>query len=69
MGQGTRMVVTGDPTQTDLPGGTKSGLAEAITILKDIPEVAFIHFDKSDVVRHRLVGKIIEAYDSHERRK
>jgi len=69
MGQGARMVINGDPTQTDLPNGTKSGLSEAINILKDIPEVSFIHFDKSDVVRHRLVGKIIEAYDNHERKK
>ena len=69
MGEGTRMVITGDPTQTDLPNGTASGLREAVGILGDIPEVAFIHFDKNDVVRHRLVGKIIAAYDDHERRK
>ncbi|PZO78320.1 MAG: phosphate starvation-inducible protein PhoH, partial [Micavibrio aeruginosavorus] len=69
MGQGTRMVITGDPTQTDLPNHTPSGLKEAIHILKDIPEVAFIHFDKSDVVRHKLVGKIISAYDDHERKQ
>jgi phosphate starvation-inducible PhoH-like protein len=68
MGQGARMAITGDPTQTDLPSGANSGLKEAIHILKGIPEVAFIHFDKSDVVRHRLVGKIIEAYDKHERK-
>lgn len=68
MGQGTRMVINGDPTQTDLPMGTKSGLSEAMHILKNIPEVAFIHFDKSDVVRHRLVGKIISAYENHERK-
>ena len=69
MGQGTRMVITGDPTQTDLPNGITSGLNQAIDYLKDIPEVAFIHFDKSDVVRHKLVGKIIHAYDSHDRKK
>lgn len=68
MGQGARMVITGDPTQTDLPNGTTSGLRQAADYLKDIPEVAFIHFDKNDVVRHRLVGKIISAYDDHERR-
>ncbi len=68
MGQGSRMVITGDPTQIDLPNGTASGLKEAIRILTDIPEVAFIHFDKSDVVRHKLVGKIIAAYDHHERK-
>jgi phosphate starvation-inducible PhoH-like protein len=69
MGEGTRMVVTGDPTQIDLPNGTPSGLKEAIHILKDIPEVSFIHFDKNDVVRHKLVGKIITAYENHERKK
>lgn len=69
MGQNTRMVITGDPTQVDLPLGTHSGLKDAMNILKDIPEVAFIHFDKSDVVRHKLVGKIISAYDQHDRQK
>lgn len=69
MGQGTRMVITGDPTQTDLPSGTPSGLKQAIQILSGIPEVAFIHFDKGDVVRHKLVGKIIAAYDDHDRAK
>lgn len=69
MGQGTRMVINGDPTQTDLPSSTASGLNEAVTILKDIAEVAFIHFDKGDVVRHKLVGKIIAAYDRHDGRK
>ena len=68
MGQGTRMVITGDPTQTDLPASTTSGLKQAIDILKDIPEVTFVHFDKSDVVRHKLVSKIIHAYDSHDAR-
>lgn len=69
MGQGTRMVINGDPTQTDLPSHTVSGLKEAMNILKDIPEVAFVHFDKSDVVRHKLVGKIIAAYETHDARK
>ena len=69
LGQGSRMAITGDPTQTDLPSGTMSGLREATQILKNIPEVAFIQFDKSDVVRHRLVGKIIEAYDHHDKRR
>ncbi len=69
MGQGSRMVITGDPTQVDLPLGTTSGLKDAMNILKDIPEVAFIHFNKDDVVRHRLVGKIISAYDHHDKAK
>ncbi len=69
MGEGTRMVITGDPTQTDLPTGTPSGLKQAINILSGIPEVAFVHFDRNDVVRHKLVGKIIAAYDDHDRAK
>ncbi len=69
MGQGTRMVINGDPTQTDLPSSTQSGLKEAMGILGDIPEVAFVYFDKGDVVRHKLVGKIIEAYDRRDGRK
>ncbi len=69
MGQGTRMVITGDPSQIDLPNHTPSGLKEALNILKNIEEVAFIHFDTSDVVRHKLVGKIISAYEKHERKQ
>lgn len=66
MGQGTRMVITGDPSQIDLPPGTNSGLKEAMSILSHVPEVPFIHFDAKDVVRHKLVTKIIEAYDKHD---
>lgn len=66
MGEGTRMVITGDPTQIDLPPGTQSGLKEAINILHGINEVGFIHFNEKDVVRHKLVTKIIEAYNSYE---
>lgn len=66
MGQGTRMVITGDPSQIDLPPGTNSGLKEAMSILSHVPEVPFIHFDANDVVRHKLVTKIIEAYDKHD---
>ncbi|MCI5059457.1 MAG: PhoH family protein [Alphaproteobacteria bacterium] len=68
MGEGTRMVITGDPSQIDLPAGVQSGLKEAMTILHNVEEVPFIHFDKTDVVRHKLVTKIIEAYDKHEYR-
>lgn len=66
MGEGTRMVITGDPTQIDLPPGTQSGLKEAMTILHSVKDVAFMHFTESDVVRHKLVSKIIEAYNAHE---
>lgn len=66
MGEGTRMVITGDPSQVDLPPGTQSGLKEAMSILSHIDEVPFVHFDAKDVVRHKLVTKIIEAYDKHD---
>jgi phosphate starvation-inducible PhoH-like protein len=66
MGEGTRMVITGDPSQVDLPPGTQSGLKEAMSILSNVHEVPFIHFDAKDVVRHKLVTKIIEAYDKHD---
>lgn len=66
MGEGTRMVITGDPSQVDLPPGTGSGLKEAMSILREVEEVPFVHFDAKDVVRHKLVTKIIEAYDKHD---
>ncbi len=66
MGEGTRMVITGDPSQIDLPPGTHSGLKEAMSILSNVDDVPFIHFDAKDVVRHKLVTKIIEAYDKHD---
>lgn len=66
MGQNTRMVITGDPSQVDLPAGQQSGLKEAMSILRNVEEVPFIHFDAKDVVRHKLVTRIIEAYDKHE---
>jgi phosphate starvation-inducible PhoH-like protein len=68
MGEGTRMVITGDPSQVDLPPNTRSGLKEAMNILRDVEEVPFVHFDAGDVVRHRLVTKIIQAYDKHDLR-
>jgi len=63
MGHKSKCVITGDPTQVDLPRGTASGLVEAIHILKPIKEIAFIQFTENDVVRHPLVSKIITAYD------
>jgi phosphate starvation-inducible PhoH-like protein len=63
MGEGTRMVITGDLTQTDLPVGIKSGLRDAVETLENVDEIKFIHFNKGDVVRHPLVGKIVHAYD------
>jgi phosphate starvation-inducible PhoH-like protein len=66
LGFGSKMVITGDVTQIDLPKGKKSGLREAERILGPIPEVAFIRFQEADVVRHSLVQKIIEAYAKDE---
>lgn len=63
LGRGSRMVVTGDPSQTDLPGGVKSGLGHAMAILKDVKGVAIEQLTRADVVRHELVGRIIDAYD------
>ncbi len=68
MGQGTRMVINGDPTQVDLPKGTTSGLQDAINILSNVEEVSMIHFNTEDVVRHKLAGKIISAYEKHDKR-
>jgi len=66
LGFGSKMVITGDVTQIDLPKGKLSGLREAERILAEVPEIAFIHFQESDVVRHSLVQKVIEAYAKAE---
>ena len=63
LGQGSRMVITGDRTQVDLPRGTASGLADAERILKGVQGVAFNYFTARDVVRHPLVARVIEAYE------
>ncbi|MGV1014357.1 MAG: PhoH family protein, partial [Methyloceanibacter sp.] len=60
----SKMIVTGDPTQVDLPPGKDSGLLEAISILRGIEEIDHIAFTKADVVRRELVGRIVEAYES-----
>ncbi|WP_397386623.1 PhoH family protein [Paenibacillus roseipurpureus] len=64
LGFGSKMVITGDVTQIDLPRGKSSGLVEASRILSNIEEIGFIHFDEGDVVRHSLVQKIIVAYNA-----
>ena len=66
LGEGSRMVITGDRTQVDLPRGTASGLAEAERILKGVRGVTFNYFTAKDVVRHPLVARIIEAYEADE---
>ncbi|MFT4412678.1 PhoH family protein [Fredinandcohnia humi] len=66
LGFGSKMVITGDISQVDLPKGAKSGLTAAIQILKDVYGTAFIYLEQSDVVRHPLVARIIEAYEKAE---
>ncbi|OXM86106.1 phosphate starvation-inducible protein PhoH [Paenibacillus rigui] len=66
LGFGSKMVITGDVTQIDLPRGKSSGLVEAQRILKQIEEIGFIQFSESDVVRHSLVQKIIVAYHADQ---
>ncbi len=63
IGFGSKCIVTGDITQIDLPRGSISGLSEALSILKNIPGLAFVHFTEADVIRHPLVSKIVSAYD------
>jgi phosphate starvation-inducible protein PhoH and related proteins len=65
MGFGSRIVVTGDITQVDLPEGTKSGLVEVQRILKGVEGVAFCYLTEKDIVRHDLVQRIIKAYEAH----
>ena len=63
MGEGGRMIVTGDPSQIDLPPNTKSGLVEALRVLADVPGIVTVRFNETDVVRHPLVAEIVAAYD------
>ena len=65
-GQNSRMVVCGDPKQTDLPDHTKSGLADAVTKLEGIESIAMVRFGVGDVVRHPIVGRIVEAYEGKD---
>ncbi|HON37980.1 MAG: PhoH family protein [Desulfomonilia bacterium] len=65
LGYNSKAVITGDITQIDLPSGVKSGLIEADQILKNIDEIGFIYFSEDDVVRHKVVAKIIKAYERY----
>ena len=69
LGEDSRMIVTGDPTQIDLPHGQTSGLVEAVALLEGVSGIAQVHFTATDVVRHPLVGRIVEAYDAADRAK
>ena len=69
MGQNTKMIITGDLTQIDLPRNVKSGLKEAKEVLKDVKGIAFVEMDERDIVRHKLVTRIVNAYHKYEREK
>ena len=69
MGINTKMIITGDLTQIDLPQRQASGLIQALHILKDVPGIGFITLGKKDIVRHKLVTKIVEAYDAYDKDK
>ena len=68
MGFNSKAVITGDITQIDLPSARRSGLLEAVDVLKDVDGISFIYFDESDVVRHQLVQRIVRAYDDYKTR-
>ncbi len=67
MGMNTKMIVTGDITQIDLPSSQKSGLVQATGILRNVKGIAFVQLDKRDIVRHRLVERIVEAYEKFDK--
>ncbi|WP_350335826.1 PhoH family protein [Coralliovum pocilloporae] len=69
LGEGSKMIITGDPSQVDLPPGQTSGLREALALLKDVEGVAQVRFRDQDVVRHELVARIVRAYDEAGRQK
>jgi phosphate starvation-inducible PhoH-like protein len=69
LGFGSKMVVTGDVTQIDLPNGAKSGLRVITDILQDIDDIAFMELTAEDVVRHRLIGDIVKAYEKFDAAK
>ncbi|MBR6590550.1 MAG: PhoH family protein, partial [Bacteroidaceae bacterium] len=69
MGMNTKMIVTGDMTQIDLPHSQTSGLVQALKILKGVKGISFVELNKKDIVRHKLVTKIVEAYEKYEKRE
>lgn len=69
MGQNTKMIITGDMTQIDLPRMVKSGLKEACEVLRDIPGISFITMNEKDIVRHKLVTRIVNAYNKYDKQK
>lgn len=66
MGMNAKMIITGDTSQVDLPRGVRSGLSEALEILDGVSGIGFVHMNRKDIVRHRLVSRIVEAYDKRK---
>lgn len=69
MGWNTKMIITGDMTQIDLPRETKSGLHEALYILKDVEGISCVNLNKKDIVRHKLVTRIVNAYEAYDKKR
>jgi phosphate starvation-inducible PhoH-like protein len=69
LGEGSRMVITGDPSQTDLPNNQRSGLTDAVETLEEVNGIRFVRLTSQDVVRHDLVTRIVEAYDARDQAK
>jgi phosphate starvation-inducible PhoH-like protein len=67
MGNNTKMIITGDLTQIDLPQSNTSGLMHAQRVLNGVPGIGFVTLTKKDIVRHKLVTRIVEAYEKHEK--
>jgi phosphate starvation-inducible PhoH-like protein len=69
MGWNTKMIITGDMTQIDLPKTQKSGLVEALEILKDVEGIGIVELNRKDIVRHKLVTRIVNAYERFDKGK
>ena len=67
LGMNAKMIITGDVTQIDLPRSTRSGLIEALRVLKDVPGIGRVEFGKKDIIRHQLVQRIVEAYECYDK--
>ena len=69
MGMNTKMIITGDMTQIDLPASQTSGLVQALRILKGVKGISFVELNKKDIVRHKLVERIVDAYEKFDKEK
>jgi phosphate starvation-inducible PhoH-like protein len=69
LGENSRMIITGDPSQTDLPSGQTSGLSEALRVLSGVEGIGHVGFSSQDVIRHELVARIVDAYDRSDLEK